>query len=286
MKTIIFLTLATCYLTLMAHAQGQAGTSGFAFLKLGQSVRAASLGGSFVALADDPSAIFYNPAGLQLSGYSRFSFTQTNYLIDSSYSTICYTRPMGLNDSFGFAVSNLSFGSIQETTSTSRNGTGRFFTPGSILGVFSWARDTRWAYLGVNAKFMQQNIDSFQENGMGIDAGILTRTPLENLRLGASILNLETFLFGVDYEMNGGLTLVGDVRIPRDASATLHLGTEYRLMPFLTLRGGVNTRDEEGSGGNYSLGLGFNFLNFNLDYAFVPYAELGDTHRAALTWRF
>lgn len=302
MKNLKLLAVGICFelwflsFGFLAYAASdQVGTSGAAFLKMGQSVRAASLGGSFVALADDPSAIFYNPAGLQLSGYSRFSFTQTNWLINSSYSTICYSRPLGLNDSWGFAISTVSFGGMQETTTTARAGTGRFFTPGSVLGVISWARNTPWAYLGVNAKFMQQNIDTYQESGLGFDLGILTRTPLENIRLGASLLNLgwsgekalpQTLVLGVNCETNLGATFTGDWRAPRDADPTFHFGVEYRAIPFLALRGGVNTRQVAGAGGNYSLGLGFNFMSFNLDYAYVPYAELGEAHRAGVTMKF
>lgn len=291
----LFLILVTVNGLLVAPAfagSEQAGASGAAFLKLSQSVRAASLGGSFVALADDPSAIFYNPAGLQLSGYSRVSFTQTNWLLGSSYSTLCYTRPMGLQDALGLALSYVSFGSIQETTSTSRTGTGRFFTPSSILGVFSWARNLPWAYLGVSAKFMRQNIDTYQEDGIGFDIGLLSRSPIKDIRLGVSILNLgwsgdkalpQTLLFGLNYETGFGANFAGDLRIPRDADLTLHLGAEYKLISFLTLRGGFNSRRVEGSGGNYSLGLGFNFKNMCVDYAYVPYAELGDTHRVGVS---
>ena len=273
----------------LAHAgNDQAGTSGAAFLKLNQSVRAASLGGSFTALADDPSAIFYNPAGLQLSGNSRFSFTQTSWLMDSTYSTLCYTRPIGESDSLGIALSYAGYGSIQETTANSRTGTGRFFTPNSVLSVVSWAHDLRFAYLGVNAKIMRQNIDAYQDEGMGVDLGILTHTPLENLHLGASIFNLgssgdkvlpQTILIGLNYKTTFGADFVGDLRMPRDANSTLHFGVEYAPMPFLTLRVGFNTRAVEAAGGSYSLGLGLHFSGFNVDYAYVPYADLGDSHR-------
>src|SRR5512132_1463695 len=40
------------------------GTSSGTFLGIGVGARAVGLGGSFVAVANDPSAIFWNPAGL------------------------------------------------------------------------------------------------------------------------------------------------------------------------------------------------------------------------------
>src|SRR4029453_7116453 len=40
------------------------GTSSGGFLKIGVGARATGLGESFVAVANDPSAIYWNPAGL------------------------------------------------------------------------------------------------------------------------------------------------------------------------------------------------------------------------------
>lgn len=294
-KALALLAVCGCLLTTAYAGSEQAGTSGAAFLKLGQSVRAASLGESFVALAEDPSAIFYNPAGLQLSGYSRFSFTQTSWLVGSSYSTVCYTRPMGLTDTMGIALSYLSAGDIQETTAANRTGTGRIFNPSSILGVFSWAKDTPVGYVGLSAKILRQNIDSLQEDGIGMDVGLLTRTPVENLRFGTSFLNLgwitnkalpQTLVLGVDYKTEAGIDVISDLRLPRDAAVSLHLGAERQLTPFLSLRGGFNNRNDEGAGGNISLGLGLLFSGLTVDYAYVPYADLGNTHRVNLLMEF
>ncbi|MBI5701135.1 PorV/PorQ family protein [Candidatus Saganbacteria bacterium] len=279
-----------------AFAQSdQAGTSGSAFLKLDQSVKAAGLGGAFAALANDPSAIYYNPAGLQMLKNKKLSFTNTNWLVGSNYSTICYAQPSGGSDTFGGSVSYLNYGSIQETTAVSRTGTGRSFAPVSYLGILSWARNMRWGYLGVSAKLLQQNIDSYSENGVGVDAGILSATPMEYLRFGASVLNLGwsgdkvlpyTILMGLAYETNFGLDILADMRIPRDALSTIHLGVEYAPIPLLSLRGGINTKANDEAGGNYSLGLGLNLSALNIDYAYVPYADLGATHRIGMEAKF
>ena len=44
--------------------RGKVGTTGFQFLKIGPSARAVAMGESFIALANDASAMYYNPAGL------------------------------------------------------------------------------------------------------------------------------------------------------------------------------------------------------------------------------
>jgi hypothetical protein len=294
-KLIILAVFVFCFSFSAAFAtNSQTGTSGGAILKLDQSVKASALGGSFVALADDPTTIFYNPAGLLFTDESQLSFAQNNWLLGTSYSTLCYSHSQG-KDALGLALSRISFGEIQETTGTDRTGTGRYFSPGSLLCMFSWARDMRWAYVGASAKILQQNLDTYQENGLGLDAGLLSRTPIDNLRAGASILNLGTsggntlpltLIFGLYYDINDKWSVLGDLRMPRDNNATIHLGGEYTPLSFLTLRGGISSRNEEGSGGNYSLGLGLHFGKFNLDYAYVPYAELGDTHRVGITLGF
>ena len=40
------------------------GEAGFAFLKLGVGARAMGMGSAYVAVADDPTALHWNPAGL------------------------------------------------------------------------------------------------------------------------------------------------------------------------------------------------------------------------------
>jgi long-chain fatty acid transport protein len=67
---------------------GAARASGYFFPQLGG--RAAGLGANFVALADDPSAVFHNPAGLLL--VPDKTFLASLHLLDSS---VTYTRQDG-----------------------------------------------------------------------------------------------------------------------------------------------------------------------------------------------
>jgi hypothetical protein len=47
-----------------APARADVGEAGFAFLKVGVGARAMGLGSAYVAVADDPTALYWNPAGL------------------------------------------------------------------------------------------------------------------------------------------------------------------------------------------------------------------------------
>jgi len=68
-------TLTLLGLLLAQFGSHEPGSTVLPLLKCGQGVRAAALGEAFVALADDASALYWNPAGLgQLPDY-HLSFT-------------------------------------------------------------------------------------------------------------------------------------------------------------------------------------------------------------------
>ena len=60
------------------------GKSGFGFLKISPSARAAGMGDAFTAIADDVTPIFYNPAGLTNLNQFVFNFNHTDWIVNSS----------------------------------------------------------------------------------------------------------------------------------------------------------------------------------------------------------
>ena len=62
LRSSVFVSVAVALL-----ACGHAEAAGF--LSTGPGARAAAMGGAFTGLADDSSAIFYNPAGLVMSNF-------------------------------------------------------------------------------------------------------------------------------------------------------------------------------------------------------------------------
>jgi long-subunit fatty acid transport protein len=75
------LLLVTSFVFLLPQASyGQAGTSAVVFLKIEPDSRAAGMGNAGVALADNASAIFWNPAGLAFQQGTEASITHSNWL--------------------------------------------------------------------------------------------------------------------------------------------------------------------------------------------------------------
>lgn len=75
---VLLVTLAAILLPQTAF--GQAGTSAVVFLKIEPDSRAAGMGNAGVALADNASAIFWNPAGLAFQTGTEASITHSNWL--------------------------------------------------------------------------------------------------------------------------------------------------------------------------------------------------------------
>ena len=98
-KIILIPLLLSLFCIQFLHGQKKefkrVGKSGFSFLKISPSARAAGMGDAFTAIANDVTAIFYNPAGLtQLTG-TDFSFGYTNWLVGSKLFSGAIARPIG-----------------------------------------------------------------------------------------------------------------------------------------------------------------------------------------------
>src|SRR5207244_6511318 len=103
----------------------RAGTSSGAFLKIGVGARAVGLGESFVAVANDPSAIFWNPAGLASIQRPDFSINAISWPGDVKYGHLAYVLPVRrFGGSLAFQLGALST-EIDETTEFQPFGTGR-----------------------------------------------------------------------------------------------------------------------------------------------------------------
>jgi hypothetical protein len=86
------------------------------------------------------------------------------------------------------------------------------------------------------------------------------------------------------------LTAAADLDwLANDERMYLDLGAEYMLNRYLDFRAGYQVgRSQDKLGGLVGLaaGLGLRYDNFTFDYAYVPFGDLGDTHRMTLGFVF
>jgi hypothetical protein len=188
----------------LVHGQGSAtitkvATSSAQFLKLGVGSRAISLGGAFVATANDLSALYWNPAGLSSMTGSSVQLAYTQYLADVNYSYAAFGTSFGPYGTLGFSLILLDSGTMDVRSISSPGGTGEQFKVQDMSAQISYGKALTDKFsMGGSVKYIRQAIWHSTATAIAIDAGALFVTPYERLRFGASISN-----FGPNMSMNG-----------------------------------------------------------------------------------
>ena len=291
-----------------------AETSGAAFLKIGVGARPIGMGSTFVGIADDANAVFWNPGGLGQLTKREINAMHTEWLSNIKYDYAGYVHPFGKNV-VGISVLYLSTGNMEGTDVAGQKIND--FSAYDACAVISYARNIASLFnLGVNVKFIQQKIENETAQGIAVDIGQLYQTPLKIVSVGLAVQNIgpkmkfieESFSLpltisaGVGIKALGILTLGVDVKQQVvDNRTYLSLGGEYMPLPVVAFRAGYlvklnKTSGETGTVAGVSsglgglnglgVGIGFNLGITAVDYAFMPYGDLGNTHRLSLRVRF
>ena len=331
-QTVLFSTLLMLVLssTLLA-GKSKVGTTAYPFLKIGVGAKALSMGGAFVGLANDESAIYYNPAGLVGMQTKALSASYMNYIADIQSGSVMFVMPKGTTETeegqysydeedeptiydsksaLAFAITYLSYGTIDETNSS-----------GQVIGDFSGSdmaftlgyanKIAKQLSVGANVKFIYQKIDEFSSQGIAADLGLLYRLKDGRTNLGLSASNLGVQLSGLSEEhkdplpilVRAGLshrlreipiTVSGEGVMPTDNDLYGAIGLEFQpdRIP-LAVRAGYSsfgsnykTDGDKDNTAGFSFGAGFAFPKISIDYAFLPYADLGSLHRVNLAYRW
>ncbi len=181
------------------YAQNKVGTSAAPFLGIGAGPRAVSMGGAFVAVASDPTALYWNPSGISRDGRTETLFEHTNYLLGTSYNFFAAVVAIDQDNAIGLSVTNLAYGSTEVTTVAEQDGTGETWDANDWAIGLTYSRNLtdRFSIAGT-AKMIIQQIWRESATGYALDAGLLYITPLNNMRIGMEISN-----FGTDMQLAG-----------------------------------------------------------------------------------
>jgi hypothetical protein len=169
------------------------GTSAATFLKIGVGSRGTSLGGAFTATVDDPSALYWNIAGLSHLQRNEIMFAHNDWIADVNHSFVGAGIPIEDFGTVGVSVTYLSMGDMKITTWEQTEGTGGTFTAYDLAIGLAYARNlTDQFSFGIQTKYVSEVISESQASALGVDVGVQYTTGISGIRLGASISNFGT----------------------------------------------------------------------------------------------
>lgn len=325
-----FLTILIIALPTLAFAQlfpnlgGQrTGISAGQFLKIGAGARAVGMGESYVAIANDIEALYWNPAGISLFDQPAVFFAHTQWVVDVQLEFAGAVYHLDNSNSVGVSIAYLHTDEMEETTELQPFGTGRMFSFADFMAGLTYARNmTEQFSFGITVKYMQETLADLSMRAVLFDLGTYYKTGWQSTRFAVSVSNFgqnmaptgtsvlndlnnvprevteyqdfappTIFRIGVAGEFlnREEHRLTGSVQLnhPNDNAENINFGMEYWWNGTLALRGGYKTAQAEES---FSAGLGLHFpinmADFRLDYAYTNFGRLGNVNRFSVQLLF
>ena len=293
----------------------RAGISTAQFLKIGVGGRATAMGDAFVAVANDVSALYWNPAGLTQFSENQIMFSHNKWVVDINHDFIGAVYHLDETNTFGVSLTSLSMDEMKVTTEYAPFGTGEYFGFSDMGIAVSYSRKmTDQFSFGGTIRYIEETLDKLKMRGVMIDLGTYYWTGLGSTRFAVAVTN-----FGNDLAPDGEVVLVGNrtrsewqsfspptmfrigfalepyedeenrvttsiqLNHPNDNSENLSLGVEYVWNKMFFARGGYKFNVDEQ---NYTFGAGVNvpisIANVSVDYAFSNFTRLGSAHRFSI----
>lgn len=253
------------------------GTTAAKFLSIQVGPRALGMGGAYVSIATDATAMYWNPSGIARLQGRQLYVSHSEWLADINFDYLALVLPLGNLGAAGLNLTAMTMPDMDITDELNPEGTGLSFSASSFAVGLSYARNLTDRFsIGANVKYIVENIWNSQAQGMAVDIGTLFDTPLKGLRLGASISN-----FGTKMRIQGDDLLVQkdiDENIAgNNETINAFLATDKFDLPLL-LRIGVSWDVQLGENNRLTLAVDGAHPNDNTEYISLggEYALFGE----------
>lgn len=305
-----------------AFSQGNGSKYAGEFLAIGVGGRPLGMGSAYVALVNDVTAGYWNPALLSKIDYPQLALmhdARFGNLVNYNYGAIAF--PIGKNQSVGLSMIVNGIDNIPDTRNAWDPTIGRlnpdlitYFnsTDYAFLLTYSKKQNDKFSY-GANFKVIRRSLAEESAWGLGFDLG-LAYNPIQRLLLGANLMDITTTYLAwstgkkenisptakigaayvIDVPFLKGTIIPAsdlDVRFEnRQTASNFNIG----LVSF-DFHGGLeynyanlfSIRGGYNELGNLTLGAGIKLPKINIDYSFAKFdgdEQLGNTHRISLTF--
>lgn len=308
-RIVMLLFIAIFFLPVFAKADNGGVENIFYY---GTGVRALGMGHAYCAVADDSSAIYWNPGGMGLLQYNEIMGLHANLFYGTIYDSALFAYPTKQLGTYCIGITRVGTGDL--TFRDSHNvmidsglssaqwqfvlgyGLGRDWPVsfGAVIKINSLAfnqySDANISFdTGLLLKFYgphwNQIIRQFQvpNLAMGVNLKDFFSTPVRlglknesepwNLKIGFSYFYL--LKKKEDHKFLGDI----DLNLNSGKSPKISIGGEYTFLQKYSLRAGFDQNI------GFVLGAGGFYRNFRLDYS-ITFQEIGFAHRVSLLWRF
>ncbi len=278
------------------------GSTTAQFLKLGIGAKSAAMGNAVTSINNGTDAIYWNPANLIYIDKKELSFSHAIWFEDVNYEWLSFALPTTEYGVFGFGLQYVSYGSIDKVDNT--NTSDGSFSPLDMALYLSYANSYDRLNFGLNLKYIYSKIEE-SASAIALDLGATYKLYNDKTFIGAALTNLGTsmkfnkeseelpllFKIGASHYLLDEWLVSLDLNFPKDNEFYFNFGTQYSIeiaddLNF-ALRVGYEGRNKDIPGFNWiNLGFGFEYLDYKFDYAFVPYGDIGMTHRFSFGIKF
>lgn len=180
-------------------AQSKVGTAGFQFLEIAPSARGAAMGNAFSAIADDASALYYNPAGISLVNNYELITNGIQYPAGIRLAYAGVIVPISpLIGNIGISFTSLFLEEAMQVTEPMLGGdygnwTGEYFLCYQYAGQISYAKALTDKFsAGLSLRFIRSTLDdrdNTSSQAIGADIGTLYDTQFRSIKLAIVITN-------------------------------------------------------------------------------------------------
>lgn len=281
------------------HA-GEPGSAGALFLRVGMGARASGMGEAFTAVAEDASAVYWNPAAMSPVLGTNILLMHNEYMQSIRLEQVAITHETDYG-TIGLGFAGMYMDDMERREDVpSAMALGQFSAYDVAVSVGFSRYIIPSLSVGATVKPVYEKIDERSASGFAFDLGVYHVSQLDGVKFAAVVGNLGAPLkfidqefalpryvkIGASYEreeplLRGRVLLALDGVWPNDGDVRQHFGAEYRYRRMLALRGGYKAGyDSQGP----TFGAGIHHGRFDLDYAVLLVDnDLGDSHRVSLS---
>jgi len=277
-KASILMFLLISITALYGQKVSNSGTTAANFLEVPVGASAVGIGGAFVSIANDASALFWNSAGIANLDRNELILNHIDWIGGTKHDFAGIVINLQNYGNLGISFTSLSMDDMIVRTVEKPDGTGELFNAHDIsMGItYSRALTDRFS-IGFTVKYIQQSIWHMNATAFAIDIGTLFKTDLlGGLVIGASLSN-----FGTPMTLQGRdaryFIRVDDSKLGSNESIPTNIEMDTWELP-LVFRIGVSTNIYQSPTNSFLIAVdavhpnnNFPSVNIGSQFSFMDY---------------